>query len=155
MTGASVEERGTAFVLLGVVVIVVIWLAAVAVDASSVFLAHRELSNLAQAAANDAVSGIDEESYFGQGEYVVEVGRGARAERLLERAVAASGLAEQTRFRTLESELTREGPTRVTVTLRATVHRPMLGGIPGMERDTTLTVRASAEAVVDDAPPEP
>ena len=60
-------ERGSSLLLFPAGLLIVLVLAAIAVDTSIAFMAQRELANAAEAAANDAASqGIDNDVYYQQ-----------------------------------------------------------------------------------------
>jgi hypothetical protein len=61
-------ERGSAFILAPVAVVIVVFLGAIVIDASALFLTRETLSDAAAAAANDGVSaGLDAHAFTSTG----------------------------------------------------------------------------------------
>jgi Flp pilus assembly protein TadG len=74
--GKRPGERGSVLLLMPAAVLVLMVLAALAVDAAVVFLAQRELVDATAAAANDAaVAGLDEAAFYDGGRLVINPAR--------------------------------------------------------------------------------
>ena len=66
------RESGSALMLMPAAVLIVLMMLGIAVDESRVFLARRELADLAATAANDAVTrGLDQSRFRSDGSYVL------------------------------------------------------------------------------------
>ena len=62
------DERGTAFILAPVAVVIIVFLSAIAIDAAALFLTRHALSDVAAAAANDAAgAGLDADAFTRDG----------------------------------------------------------------------------------------
>ena len=80
-------ESGSVLLLMPAAVLIVLLLGSIAVDFSSAYLAERELSALAGAAANDAATfGLDEAAFRRDGTYRLDP---TRVEEACRRALAA------------------------------------------------------------------
>ncbi|MGE0307697.1 MAG: hypothetical protein AB7Q27_18270, partial [Acidimicrobiia bacterium] len=63
------DELGSAFILAPVAVVIIIFLSAIAIDATAMFLTRQKLSDVAAAAANDAAgAGLDAVAFTHNGE---------------------------------------------------------------------------------------
>lgn len=128
-------ELGSALMLMPAAVLVVLMMLGIAVDESRVFLARRELVDLAATAANDAATrGLDEAHFRAEGTFVL-------SEAAVERSVAATLATASLSVPVERSEVTLDaaGPS-VTVTLSADV-APLFRLLP---RTRHLEVSASA-----------
>ena len=125
--------------LMPAAVLIVMMMLGVAVDESRVFLARRELVDLAATAANDAVTrGLDQELFRAEGTYAVSPSRAIAA------VAATLAAARPSVVVTLSNvELDESGPA-VTVTLTAEV-RPLFRILP---RPRHLEASATAEVHV-------
>ena len=126
-------EAGSTLVLMPIAVLILLGLAAVAVDAAVVHLGQLRLSDLAAGLARDAVAAIDEQAFYEQGRVEV-VG-----ERVLQRRDARlAALAEDPGFTEVRcDEITVVGD-RATVGCTATV-RPIFGVVlPGGRAPTQV-----------------
>lgn len=138
--GAS-DERGSVLPLLPVLIIICFLLGTLSVSTASTFLAKRELYNAAAAAANDAVSGINDESYFGKSEYVFDP---VAAQKLAVQSVKAR-VGDTLRLREQDIKVTVEGE-RLRITIEADFSPVFRGFLPGGLKRTRLTATALAEA---------
>jgi len=121
-----------------VAVLVFLVLAAISVDLAVVFLAERELSNAAAAAANDAATrGLDVDSF-----YELQT---ARIDPILAREVAAGSMAAKRleHLGPLTPTVVVEGEV-VTVTVSADVETIFARAVPG--GPTSMAVSATAQA---------
>ena len=122
-------------------VLVLIALAAIAVDSAIVLLAQRQAGDVAAAAANDAAgAAVSERAFYGGGTVDIDP---ARATQLVADAVAARGTG-----------LDLVGPPavvvsgrQVCVTVQARVRYLFSPAVPGAPRTRTVTARAAATAV--------
>jgi Flp pilus assembly protein TadG len=132
------EERGSALILVPAGVLVLIILAAIAIDFSLVFLAQRELTDATTAAANDAAAAaIRPSTFYGSGQLTLDPDAAARIACDSVRGQAASGLdITDVRIET--------GDRSVRVTAQATVRAVFLRAVPGA---TTHSVHATSSAV--------
>ncbi|MBV8958106.1 MAG: hypothetical protein JO054_11000 [Actinobacteria bacterium] len=122
-------------------VLVLIALAAIAVDSAVVFLAQRQAGDLAAAAANDAAgAALSEGAFYGTGKLSLDP---ARVTAVVADAVTGRGAG-----------LDLVGPPDVTVagrqvcvTVHANVRYPFSPAVPGVARTRVVTARAAATAV--------
>lgn len=131
--------------LMPAAVLVVIVLGAIAVDFAVVFLAERELANVAAAAANDAATrAVDRDRFYADGTVELDP---ATAARVAEQVVAVGGprYAEG-----LEVGVTvdRSRPV-VTVEVQAEVDYIFAKAIPGARHSATVQAVATATAEED------
>src|SRR6266540_3305124 len=94
MSTADPDDRsnGSVLLLMPAAVLIVVVLGAIALDCSTVFLAHRALLTAAAAAADDAVTfGADERAYRERGVYTLDP---ARVQEAVELSFAARGLGD-------------------------------------------------------------
>jgi hypothetical protein len=115
--------------------LVVLVLAAIAVDLSVVQLRKRQAFDLASAAANDAVTAGADHQALRQGSYLLDP---ARTEQALAAAIEASELGPQAEWSY------RPIPTGVEVTVTLRADYVFAGVIPGAPDGTPVTARASA-----------
>ena len=138
------RERGSVLALVPAGLLVLLLLAAIAVDTATEYLARRELAAAADAAANDAATfGLDEARYRETGEFVLDPGR---AEEAVRRALAARGSAVIDRAR-ITTEVDPEDGT-VTVTLRSSAHLVFAPVVPGAPHEVDVVARATADVYV-------
>jgi hypothetical protein len=137
----SHRESGSVLPLLPVLIIICFLLGTLSVSTASTFLAKRELYNAAAAAANDAVSGIDDAKYFGGSEYQVKI----EDARILARQSIDARLGDTLRMRPEDIVITLEGEG-VRVTLEADFSPVFRGFLPGGLKKTRLKATALAEA---------
>ena len=135
------NERGSVLPLLPVLIVVCFLLGTLSVSTASTFLAKRELYNAAAAAANDAVSGIDDEAYFGQSKFELRVDD----MRILATQSVAARVGDSIRLRPEDITITPEGEG-VRVTLVADFSPVFRGFLPGGLKKTRITATAVAEA---------
>jgi len=101
---ARERERGSSLMLMPAAVLVVLLLASIAFDSAVVFLAERELANVAAAAANDAATqALDRSAFYADGTIRLDP---ERARQVAESAVALRG-----------PDWLEPGTTRVVVTV--------------------------------------
>jgi hypothetical protein len=135
------RERGSVLMLMPAAVLVLLVLAALAVDSAVVFLAQRQAGDAAAAAANDAAgAALSDAAFYRAGDVVLDP---QRAAAVVAAAITARG-----------SGLDLVGPPsveiagrQVCVTVRAQVRYLFAPAIPGVPRATTVTARATATAV--------
>ena len=130
--------------LMPAAVLVLAVLGGLAVDVAHVYLAERELSNAAAAAANDAATqALDLDLFYESGEIRLHEGR-ARAVAV--RSLAAKGLD---RF-AAQVESVRVSPDGRSIIVEISGRSPHLfaKALPGREDGTNVS--ASAEAAADD-----
>ena len=135
------KERGSVLPLLPVLIIVCFLLGTLSVSTASTFLAKRELYNAAAAAANDAVSGINDASYFGESKYVFDP---VIAQKLAVQSVKAR-VGDTLRLREQDIKVTVDGEV-LRVTLEADFSPVFRGFLPGGLKKTRIKATALAEA---------
>jgi Flp pilus assembly protein TadG len=137
--GRTVErrqpERGSTLLLFPAAVLVLLTLAAIAVDLSGLHLARRELSRATEQAADDAAAMIDEAAARGDGEAHIDH---AAAERVVRFELAVARL----RGRLIGSPHVVVDDRTDTVTVEATIEvDPVFGSVPG-RGPQRITVRS-------------
>lgn len=131
----AVTDRGTAMFLVPAMMLVVIALAAIAVDLVASHAAQRSMFRTASAAADDAAGMIDARRLQRDGALVVD--RDA-AQRVVRARLDVDDLPGQL----LESVVTVQDTT-VEVRLRVRVRHIFLDSVPGIDSDTVpIRVRA-------------
>ncbi len=142
MTAPAVTtERGSVLMLVPAGILVLLLLAAIAVDAAIVLSAERELAHRTAAVAGDlATLAVDDERLYGSG----------GVELRDDVAAAQTALAFPTDrpppgFATWSASARTDG-RRVTVTARAEVRYLFAPAIPGVRRTTTVAASSTAEA---------
>ena len=136
------DDRGSVLVLMPVAALVFIILGALCVDYGSVFVAKRELSNAATAAANDAASqAIDLDLFYATGALRL---RPDVARAVAERSLAAEGL-DRLRAEIAKVDVDDVGDT-VTVTIRGRASYLFAKAVPGGRDGLYITASSSARA---------
>jgi hypothetical protein len=137
------SERGSVLMLMPAAVLVVLVLAAIAVDSAVVFLGEREAASLASAAANDAATAaLREDAFRETGAFVLDEDQARRIVRsTLEASSSELDLLGQPDVALVDVN----GEPAVTVTIRGTVDYIFAKAIPGT--DDRAVVEASATAV--------
>lgn len=130
------DEAGNTLILVPVTVLILLGLAAIALDSATIFLGQRRLVDLASAVANDAVAAVDVDAFFAQtGTEVVPLDRG-RAEARRDQLVARQELDRSLEDVRCGFVALQDGPpTRVEVRCTATVRpimAPLWPGAPGV-----------------------
>lgn len=128
------RERGTALVLVPAITLVLLCLAAIAIDLSLVHAVHRDAHRTVSAAADDAAAMIDERRLQLTGELEIDP---ARAERVVRAHLGSADLAGELS----EVDITTDD---TTVDVSAVVHAPhvVLPALPGRDDSTRLVVTA-------------
>ena len=139
----SASERGSALVLFPVAVLIVVFLAALCVDASRTFLGQRELANAAEAAANDAAAAINRSDYYNASAYVLDAAAAATGPVAVGTAAIRARIDD--RISNVDVRIIRTDGTHVRVEITGEVPLMFARAIPGVRNITT--VHASAEAV--------
>lgn len=135
------REDGSALMLMPAAVLVVLLLAAIAVDGAIAFLGERELADLTAAAANDAAVGaLREEEFYRCGALVLDAGR---AEDIA-RTVVAARSRDAVTITAIRATLGRaEGVPTVEVRATGTVDlifSPTVPGVSGTRRVSAVSV---------------
>ena len=140
----SDRERGSTLMLMPAAVLVVLLLGAIALDFAAVFLAERELANVAAAAANDAATqALDREAFYSDGTVRLDPDR---ARRVAEAAVALRG-PDWLEPGTLRVDVVVDPVAPVvTVTVEAEAGRVIARAIPGVDGSTPVDATARATA---------
>jgi hypothetical protein len=141
----SLNEQGSVLPLLPVLIVVCFLLGTLSVSTASTFLAKRELYNAAAAAANDAVSGINDEKYFAESIYELRL---ADMQILATQSVAAR-VGDTIRLRPEDIKITEEAGG-VRVTIEADFSPVFRGFLPGGLKKTRI--KATALAVAREIP---
>jgi uncharacterized membrane protein len=136
-------ETGSALILVPAAVLVLVVLAAIAVDSAAVFLGQRQLAEAAATAATDAAGAISEPTFYQTGTITLDP---SEAQHLAAASIAAQDL----------HAVKLAGPIQVTVAGRQvcvtlTGEVPVIFGraLPGVPRDTTVHATATATAAGD------
>jgi hypothetical protein len=131
-------------------VLVLIMLAALAVDGAVLFLGEREVADLSAAAASDAaVAAIDADALYRCGNLQLDA---ARAQAAAQRVVAARSNDSVTGVSaTVTALAVADGRPVVTVQTTGTVRLIFIQAVPGM--DLTRQVQATASASPEVAGP--
>jgi Flp pilus assembly protein TadG len=136
------RERGSALILVPAGVLVLVILAAIAIDFSLVFLAQRELTDATTAAANDvAGAAIRPSTFYGNGQLALDPDAAARIACDSVRGQAASGLD-------ITAVRIETGDRSVRVTAKATVRAVFLRAVPGA---TAHSVQATSSAIAQES----
>ena len=122
-------------------VLVLLALAAIAVDSAVVFLAERQAGDAAAAAANDvAGAAVSKAAFYRGGQLVLDP---QQAVPVAADAIAARGSG----LDLLGPPVVEVADRQVCVTVQARVRYLFAPAIPGVPRATTVTARATATAV--------
>ncbi len=139
------RERGSALMLMPAAVLVFVVLGAIAVDFAVAFLAEREVSNAAAAAANDAAgAALDRDRFYADGAIRLDPAVAASVGRS---AVAAAGLDDLEDL-DVRVQVASDAPeVTVTVSARATYvfAKALPGGPDGVEVEATATALAEED----------
>lgn len=139
---AREDQAGNTLALVPVAVILLLGLAALALDAAALYLGQRRLADLAAAAATDAAGALDAEGFYADpaNPYLDVAGAQERATSL------AESLGEDRTFDAVSCLVTADQLT-ATATCEGTV-RPILAPFwPGMDDALRLTVTEHASAL--------
>ncbi|MFN0029018.1 MAG: pilus assembly protein TadG-related protein [Acidimicrobiales bacterium] len=137
-------DRGSALLLFPAGLLIVLVLAAIAFDLSWAFQHKRQLVELADAAANDAVSyGLDEARLRRDGSYCLAADR---VERSVRATLNASGASVTLQSVQLLTSAGAACPSAVAITIAATTPQPFSAAVPGLGTaiDQHATGRATA-----------
>lgn len=145
-------EDGSVLMLMPAAVLVMLVLAAIAVDAAIAYLGHRELANASVAAANDAATlSLSDSSFYEGGEIATDA---HRLEQLAEDRVRAGVDARRLRGLVVEAEAipppSGECSWTVVIRARADVDYLFARAVPG--GPDVAEVRATARASPRDDP---
>lgn len=137
------RQDGSVLILMPVAALIFIILGALAVDATVLFLAERELAGAAAAAANDAATrAIDQDIFYADGRIVVD-------EVLAAKVAAASVAAKQldrSGFDVEPPDVQVVGGDRVTVTLTGQAPYIFSKALPGGPDTAVISAVATATA---------
>lgn len=142
-TGGQAHDGGSVLMLVPAAVLVLVVLAAIAIDSAIVVLAQRDLLNRAAAAANDVAGfAVSEEGFYRTAGGSVELDQ--------RRAAAFVGLTfsderRPANYEAWSGRVVTAGP-QVTVEATARVRYLFAPAIPGAARATTVTARSTATA---------
>ena len=137
------RERGSILLLMPAAVLVLLVLAAVAVDASLAFLGEREVANAAAAASNDAAgAALRDSDFYRQGRVVIDP---ALAEAVARRSVDARG---ERYLHDIHVDVETNGD-RVRVIVSGRVDYLFAAAIPGAPRHADVQAAATATAERD------
>lgn len=133
--------RGSVLMLMPAAVLVLLVLGGIAFDTAHLYLGKRELSSVAEAAANDAVTyGVDQSAVRRGDGYVLDP-------ELVSRSVAASVALHAADLQLIgDPVVDLVSPTTVEVTLTARIDFVFTRAVPGARRSETVRVRARAQA---------
>jgi hypothetical protein len=122
-----------------VAILVLLALAAIAIDSAAIYLGQRRVADVAAGLANDAAAGLSEGAFYGGGEVAISPARAARRQE----QVLAS-LAEDPAFREVRCDVVPAGDL-VTVTCRAQVE-PIFARAVRLRGSTLVTATETARA---------
>lgn len=133
-------ESGSALLLMPAGVLVLLFLAGIAVDAAVQFLGQRRVADLAASVSQDAVASIDVESFYDEDrELVIDPdGAGERRQELL------TNLPGDDAFRSPRCEVAIEG-VRATADCAAEVRLIFRGVVPGASVVREVSATETAE----------
>ncbi len=141
--GREGGDLGSVLMLVPSAVLVLVVLAAIAVDSAIVVLAQRDLANRTAAAANDVAGfAVSEHSFYRTTEGTVELDQ-AQASAFVE--LAFSNLRRPDNYDAWSAAAATDG-RRVTVEATAQVRYLFAPAIPGAARSATVTARSTATA---------
>ena len=139
---AASGQQGSVLILMPVAALIFVILGSLAVDATALFLAERELAGTAAAAANDAATrAIDLDLFYETGCLALDEGL---AEDVVDRTVAAKQLG-RAGLRVAAPEVGARG-REVRVTLTAAAPHLFTKAIPGAPDTATVSATATATA---------
>jgi len=134
------RERGSILLLMPAAVLVLLALAAVAVDASLAFLAEREVANAAAAAANDAAgAALRDSDFYREGRVVIDP---SLAEAVASRSVDARS---ERYLHDVRVDVETDGD-RVRVTVSGRVDYLFSSALPGGPHHADVQASATATA---------
>ena len=139
--GRPARDRGTVLMLMPAAVLVLLMLGGIAFDYAHLFLAKRELSSVAEAAANDAVThGVDQAAVRRGDGYVLDPD-------LVADSVAASVAHHSPDLHFIgDPQVEILSPTEVRVTITASIDYVFTRAVPGVAGAATVKVTATADA---------
>jgi hypothetical protein len=139
-------EDGNTLLLMPVGVLIMLLLGAIAVDFAIIYMAQREVANLAAGLANDAAGAVDEEAFFTEGVYRIDRTRGNRVgwqvvvSRPDDTVVVGC------------PSVTLEAADIVRVSCVGTVPLIFAPAVPGLASPYTVRSTSTARAATEDAP---
>ncbi len=139
-------EEASVLVLVPVGILVLIILAAIAVDSAATFLGQRQLEDTATSAATDAAGALSYPAFYDQGHIALDP---QTARRVALASVAAQSLGGMSLSGPVEIRVVGR---QVCVSLNAQVHRIFGQSIPGISDTTRVRARATATAAGDAGP---
>jgi len=139
--GQRSRERGTVLMLMPAAVLVLLILGGIAFDYAHLFLARRELSSLAEAAANNAVTrGVDQAAVRRGDGFVLDPGL------VVDTVIASVSTHARDLHIVGDPKVDLVTPTEVRVTITARIEFVFTRAVPGAAQDATVTVSATADA---------
>ena len=138
-TRRAMTERATALVLVPTMMLVLVALAAVAVDLTAIHAAQRSLYRTVSAAADDAAGMVDRRRIQQDGVVVVDP---EAARRVVRARLATADLPG-----TVDEVLVATDARSVEVTVRVRIEHLFLGVVPGVDDTGTVPVRVRARLV--------
>lgn len=139
-------EDGNTLLLMPVGVLIMLLLGAIAVDFAIIYMAQREVANLAAGLANDAAGAVDEQAFFTEGVYRIDRDRAGR----LVAQVVASRPDDTVVVRCPSVVL--EAADVVRVSCVGTVPLIFAPALPGLASPYTVRSTSTARAATQDAP---
>lgn len=137
----SQDERGSVLMLVPAGILVLLLLAAIAIDGAVVWLAQRDLANRAAAVATDiAGAAVDDPTFYGDGDVRLRADAAATYADLV---FSADRLPAG--YEGWDAEVVVAGRA-VSVDARAEVRYVFASAIPGLARTAEVRARATAEA---------
>lgn len=127
--------------LMPAAVLVLLILGGIAFDYAHLYLARRELSTLAEAAANDAVThGVDQAAVRRGDGFVLD------PDRVVDSVLASVATHSPDLHLVGDPTVQLVSPTEVRVTITARIDYVFTRAVPGAADDATVTVTATADA---------
>lgn len=133
-------ERGSALLLLPAAVVALVVFGSIAFDLSRLWVARRELTDVASSAANDAAAIAVEPGVYRDGAGIAL--SDARADQVVAEVIAANGLTGRV---VGDAQVLLDGPyPRVVVTMQVDVRSLFARSLPEGWESETITVSSSA-----------
>lgn len=134
------DQSGSALILVPAGVLILVILAALALDSALVYLGQRQLANAAASAASDGAGAISNPSFYGSGSIVLD------PSRAIQSAAASVATQEFSGIHLVGPPSISVDGVQVCVSLHASVPHLLGRIIPGIPHDTTVSARATATA---------
>jgi Flp pilus assembly protein TadG len=139
--GKRAHDRGTVLMLMPAAVLVLLILGGISFDFAHLFLAKRELTSLAEAAANNAVThGVDQAAVRRGDGYVLD------PDLVVDSVVASVADHAPDLHFVGDARVELLSATEVRITITASIDYVFTRAVPGTPGAATVTVTATADA---------